>query len=205
MTNLNDYIGLLGCLLLMIALPLTVVRQPRFSRLVVMVTMLIMISLAIIPINDLIILAYVRGVTSDLSITSIILLSYFIAGAYSGESYISMTDKQTLQFVILITAILLYPFALGLGPWDSYATGYGSTWLYGLLLIVTFWLYIQQRLFIVGVILAGTMAYLFSLLASQNLWDYLIDPILVTTVLVQVAAKVFSAISRNQRTDSNMP
>lgn len=202
MSNLNDIIGLLGCLLFVIALPLTFIRQPRFSRRAVIITILIAISIAIAPINNLLVMAYVRGVISDLSITSIILLGYFIASVYSGKEYISVTNKQALATMVLIAAALLYPFALGLGSWDSYAAGYGSIWLYSLLSIVALLLFIMQRLFLTWILLAGILAYLFSLLASQNLWDYLIDPILVIAT-VFYALKTGIRRSPHQRAHSD--
>lgn len=187
MNILNNYIGLLGCLLLLVALPLIIVRRPRYSRRTITVTIVAMLVITVTSVNGLIIPAYIRGVVSDLSITSIILLTYFIATAYTGKAYISATDKKLLALMVLVSAAVIYPFGLGMGPWDGYATGFASPWLYGWLLIVTLWLYLQRRLFIVGMILAGTTAYLFSLLASQNLWDYLIDPILVIMTMFQAA------------------
>jgi len=203
MSFVNNYIGLLGCLLLMVAAPLLAFRQPRFSRRMIAMVIVVMMIIAVTPVNGLAIVAYIRGVTADLSMTSIILLAYFIAAAYTGKPYISTADKRRMGFMVLVCAIVVYPFGLGISPWDSYAAGYGDPWLYGLLFAATFWLYIKQRLFIISIILTGIIAYLFSLLVSQNLWDYLIDPWLVMAVLVQRINNAFRLKLETPETDSS--
>jgi len=189
MNILNNYIGLFGCLLLLIATPLVFFRQPRHSRRLVSIIIVVMMIVAAIPVYDLPVVAYIRAVVTDLSITSMLLLTFFIATAYTGKQYICNQDKNQLSILILLAALLVYPFGLGLGMWDSYALGFGNIWLYSALLIISFYFFMRQRMLLMYIILAGCAAYLFSLLASQNLWDYLIDPLLViytvTTVIKQ--------------------
>ena len=179
MNTINNGIGLFGCLLLITALPLMLIRRPRFSRRMVFFVIAMMIFVAVIPVNGLIVIAYLRGVVSDLSITSMILLACFIATAYSGRPYIQDRDMGQLGALVILSALIVYPFGLGLGPWDSYALGYGNLWLYSALLIIVLYCYIRLHLLLMTILLAGCIAYLLSLLASQNLWDYLIDPLLV--------------------------
>ena len=79
MSYLPHYIGLLGCMLFMIAVPLTVVRQPRYSRKLVTVAIFSAMALAILPLYDLVVMAYVRAVLGNLSITSMLMLCLMIA------------------------------------------------------------------------------------------------------------------------------
>ena len=126
MTTLHHFIGLVGCMMLLIVIPMTLVRTPRFKRGIVLVVFFLMSVLAVIEVNGLITAAYIRAVTGDLSITSMVLLAYFIAEAYTGISYVSQRDRKIIRIALVALAALLYPFALGLGYWDSYAGGFGS-------------------------------------------------------------------------------
>ncbi|MFM2030096.1 MAG: hypothetical protein RL517_1288, partial [Pseudomonadota bacterium] len=70
--------------------------------------------------------AYVRGVTGDLSIVTLLLL---------WGSILPASQKTPLGFKVSVAflAIVFYPLALGFGMFDPYALGYGSL---GLLIAV---------------------------------------------------------------------
>ena len=135
MSYLHNYLGLFGCMLLLVALPLPIIRQPRLGRKAVTIVMFAMIALAATPINDLSVVGYIRAGAGDLSITSIIMLCLFIASAYAGKPYMDSTDKQWLARAIVLCACIVYPLGLGLTLVDTYAMGYGSILLFILLLI----------------------------------------------------------------------
>ncbi len=85
---------------------------------------------------------------------------------------------------------LLYPMALGMGAFDPYAAGWHFSWLFVLLLIVTLTLLFLKNRFSL-VLLAAILAYDVHLLESNNLWDYLVDPILVLLSVVALPTRVF--------------
>ena len=72
--------------------------------------------------------AYVRGVTGELSIVTMLLL---------WSSILPTAKKTPLGFKVSVAliAIVFYPLALGLGMLDPYAWGYGSI---GLLIAIIF-------------------------------------------------------------------
>ena len=176
MSYIHHYIALLGCLLLLVAAPLTLLRQPRYPRKVVTIAMFLMLGLAILPIYDQIPLVYMRAVITDLSITSLFLLCLFIATAYTGEAYLADQNRQTVYRSVLLGAVLLYPLALGLTPYDSYALGYGSPIMFIGLALFAYYLLWRRAYVVLGLLLVAIVAYLVGILNSDNLWDYLMDP-----------------------------
>ena len=63
--------------------------------------------------------AYVRGVTGDLSIALTLLLWSSLLPSYKPA-------PLAFKFSVAIIALCFYPFALGFGMIDPYAWGYGS-------------------------------------------------------------------------------
>lgn len=176
MSYLPHYIGLLGCMLFMIAVPLTVVRQPRYSRKLVTVAIFSAMALAILPLYDLVVMAYVRAVLGNLSITSMLMLCLMIAAAYTGNHYVSANSKSSLYRCILVAALVVYPTGLGLSLLDGYALGYGNPVLFVFLAgCVVYYLW-RHALLVPLAILLAISAYLLGIMESSNLWDYLLDP-----------------------------
>lgn len=121
--------------------------------------------------------AYVRGVTGDLSIVTMLLLWGVM---------LPSAKKTPLGFKapIALIAIIFYPLALGFGMWDPYAWGYGSISL--LISAIVFAMLCGLAGWTKGVWL-----FSFAIIAwsahwheSANLWDYLLDPFLAIWVLV---------------------
>ena len=184
MSYLHDYLGLLGCLLFLIASPLMLLKQPQYSRKIITIAIFFMMGLAILPINNLTLLAYIRAGLGDLSITSMILLCLMIATSYTGRQYFSGHDRHQLYNSVLIGAAMLYPLGLGLSPFDTYALGYGNLPMFGVLLLFSGYLLWRQTLFVLTLLLLAIAAYLVNALPSTNLWDYLLDPWLAMLSLV---------------------
>lgn len=120
---------------------------------------------------ELPIVAYIRGVTGDLSIVSMLLL-------WSSLLPSNKPNPIAFKATLAIVAIAFYPLALGLGMLDPYAWGYGSI---GFLIVVLVFAMIcglanwNKGLFIVAL---AIVAWTFHWHESTNLWDYLLDPFL---------------------------
>ena len=83
-----------------------------------------------------------------------------------------------LWIFALTAGIVLYPMALGLGSLDPYGLGWGFSWFFVALWVVTLaLLFLGNRLGII--LMACVLCYDLHLLESPNLWDYLVDPFLV--------------------------
>jgi len=102
-----------------------------------------------------------------------------------------LDDKSILTcWIFSLTAgAVLYPMALGLGQMDPYAAGWGFSWLFVLAFSVTVVLLALKNRFAV-VLMAAILAYNLRLLESTNLWDYLVDPLLVVVACVGIGSKL---------------
>lgn len=116
--------------------------------------------------------AYVRGLTGDLSIVLTLLLWTSLLPANKPAPIV-------FKFAVAIIALCFYPFALGLGMIDPYAWGYGS--IPFLIAVLFFALVCGLANWTKGVwiIAIAILAWSVHWHESTNLWDYLLDPFLV--------------------------
>lgn len=125
---------------------------------------------------DLPLVAYVRGVTGDLSIVLTLLL-------WSSLLPSSKSAPIAFKFSLAIIAFCFYPFALGLGMMDPYAWGYGSI---SFLIAVLFFALVcglanwSRGVWIIAIAIIAWAAHWHE---SANLWDYLLDPFLAIWAL----------------------
>ena len=103
---------------------------------------------------------------------------------------LDMGAIQTCRVFSILAGAALYPMALGAGAFDPYPAGWHFSWLFVILLSVTLVLLFLKNRFSV-ILLATILAYDLHLLESSNLWDYLVDPILV---LVAVAGLTITIV-----------
>ncbi len=137
--------------------------------------------------------AYVRGVTGDLSIVTMLLLWGVM---------LPSAKKTPLGFKapIALIAIIFYPLALGFGMWDPYAWGYGSISL--LISAIVFAMLCGLAGWTKGVWL-----FSFAIIAwsahwheSANLWDYLLDPFLAIWALFAIPSAIY--LKRREKVQS---
>jgi hypothetical protein len=131
-----------------------------------------------IPVHGLSLFMYVRAVIGDLSFTSKAFLFAWLLYRLDGPV---ITDMKEIRFVLSATAIiglLFYPLSLGLSSFDPYSIGYSAR-------ILIVWTFIAAAYGIRNgyYILAAAMVlalwgYLLGLMESNNLFDYLLDPLL---------------------------
>lgn len=99
---------------------------------------------------------------------------------------------------LLVFASVFYPLALGLGPFDPYALGYQPWALLAALIPVAlalWWRRLNLWLLILAIDMSG---YAFGIFA--NLWDALLDPLLVILALSVVARQgIVQLIARRRR------
>ena len=137
--------------------------------------------------------AYVRGVTGELSIVTMLLL---------WTSMLPAAKKTPLGFKVAVAliAIAFYPLALGLGMLDPYAWGYGSIGF----LIATIFFAIACGLAGwtkgVWILSIAIIAWTVHWHESANLWDYLLDPFLAVWALLAVPNAIYQ--KRRERAQS---
>ena len=116
-----------------------------------------------------------------------LLLSRVLKRAFQ-LNLLDMKAIQTCRFFSLLAGAGLYPMALGAGAFDPYGAGWHFSWLFFLLLLITLVLLFLKNRFSV-VLLATIMAFDLHLLESNNLWDYLVDPILILVAIVALTVQ----------------
>ena len=93
---------------------------------------------------------------------------------------------------LLLFVALFYPAALGWGPFDPYALGYQPSALLAALIPLAgalWWRRLDSWLIILAIDLAGYASGLFA-----NLWDALLDPLLVLLALIVVGHRLVTRI-----------
>jgi hypothetical protein len=184
----NAIFGLLGCGLLSFAAVATLIRLRRLPVRARYAVMLAAALAVFVPIGDLSVAAYVRGVTGDLSMATLVLAGAACLAQLSGKALIGRRDLLALCWLCLFAAVLLYPFALGWTPFDPYSLGYGSIEFLTVLLCVTLAAWWARLYLIVFIVVVAALAYLAGAFESRNLWDYLIDPLVSVYALVRLMA-----------------
>lgn len=131
---------------------------------------------SLIPFGGFPLVAYVRGATGDLSITTMVLLWCALSKPWNGCEASDPRHRFALLLLVAWAALALYPMALGVGAFDPYRLGYGNLWFVTALMLVALaawhWKYYQGTLCIA----LATLAWSIGWYESDNLWDYLLDP-----------------------------
>ena len=174
MTGLTDLAGLAG---LAVALAAACMAMPLSGRKRSALAILAVI-LALLPLGELPPAAYVRGVTGDLSITTVVLLLRFALGRQFGWSALEARSRLALQILIACTALALYPLALGIGSFDPYRLGFGNPWLVGALSLAALAAWRARLLPVALCIALVLLAWALGWHESGNAWDTLLDPLL---------------------------
>ncbi|SFB78806.1 hypothetical protein SAMN05216344_103116 [Polaromonas sp. OV174] len=130
-------------------------------------------------------LAYVRGISSDLSITLVALAALSLGRRLLGLGALEKRERMALNGVLAATALFLYPLALGWGDWDAYRLGWGAPGLWLALLALSVFCWVRGLRLLPMVVALALLAWTAGLLESTNLWDYLLDPWLATAALFQ--------------------
>lgn len=179
MISIGVTAALLGHALLLAIVAAWLLRRFKlapWARVTVVVTTC---GFALSPIGNLPVAAYLRGAFGDLSITTLCLLLGGVASFVHGRALVAPNEKDAVTTFALAAAAVLYPLALGIGYFDPYALGYSTLpFTAALFLIALIAWYARLYVLTVCIALAAT-AHAHDLLESRNLWDYLIDPLLV--------------------------
>lgn len=130
-------------------------------------------------------LAYVRGISADMSMTSVALAGLFIGQRMLGWKVQPQRERVALYGVVAAVALFLYPLALGWSDWDAYRPGWGSWGMWAALLAVSLLCWVRGLRLLPWLIGLGLLAWSLDLMESANLWDYLLDPWLAFVSIFQ--------------------
>lgn len=194
MPNFTDLTGLAGVasatiasLLLLpgIARPSTMLRT-GLSKTHLAILMGAVFAVMLIPFGGMPFAAYVRGLTGDLSITTLVLLWCALLRPWCACVTFGAKHRIALSILIALAALALYPMALGAGAYDSYFLGYGNLQFVVALLLLALAAWFRKFVLIAVCIALATLAWAVGWYESNNLWDYLLDPFVTIYALFSI-------------------
>lgn len=178
MIHFTNATGLAGSVVAITAAAVMLPGIPRISKLYRIGLACTVAIAALAPFGGLPLAAYVRSMTGDLSIASLILLLSAILNRLSGWQPFDARARLILLFLVALAALGLYPMALGVGYFDPYRLGYGNLWFLSVLLLVALAACLRRLPVVALCIAFAVFAWNIGWHESNNLWDYLIDPLL---------------------------
>jgi hypothetical protein len=138
--------------------------------------------------------AYVRGISSDLSISLVAIACFGMYQRLSGACLINGRERNAANIAFAVAALFLYPLALGWGDWDSYRLGWGAPGMWAALLVVSLACWGRGLRLLPMLIALGLLAWAIGVLESTNLWDYLVDPWLAAGAIFQCVKVACNAL-----------
>ena len=184
----TDLLALVGIDLVLCAAVLRLLdRQRDITQPTRWVVLLAVFSVFWIPMGaaQLPVLAFVRGVSSDLSTTLVALACLSLGRRLSGWPAMARREGLALSMALAVAAVVLYPTALGWGDWDAYRPGWGSLGMLGILLLLSLACWIGGLRLLPALVGLAVLAWTLGLMESGNLWDYLMDPWLAIGAVIQ--------------------
>ena len=144
-----------------------------------------------VPFNDLPLWRYVYGFTGDLTPATWLLLFVWLGFPAILSRWLHSELPLFPRLTLLAGMLLFYVLALGSWAFDPYTLGY-QPWL--LLAVLTAWVAWRGRVApgITLLLATDVAAYGLHALTSDNLWDYLLDPILMIVLGITVFRGVMS-------------
>ena len=191
--------GLLSAALAVVAMGLLagiVLEWKRPWRVAALCTLVLA---ALLPVAGLSLAGYVRGVVGDLSITTVVVMLLDIGSRVFHRQAVPQKEIITLCGLVVLCGAFLYPMALGATPYDPYRMGYDSYGLPAALLLLGLAAWLQRLFLITFCITLAMLAFSIGWYASTNLWDYLMDPVLLVGSLLYLLRQAATAVMKKRR------
>lgn len=200
MPNLTDLAGLASVASAAAALVLQLPGIARLGKPHQAILLAAVFVLMLIPFGEIPLAAYARGVTGDLSLTTLVLLWCAILRPWFGCVAVEAKHRYALLIMIALAAIALYPMALGVvGAYDPYRLGYGNPQFIVVLLLLSLAAWFRKSSLIALCIALATLAWAVGWYESGNLWDYLLDPFIAIYALAVITICGVKALFKLQR------
>jgi hypothetical protein len=146
---------------------------------------------AFLPLGDPDPSAYLYAYTGALSLPTLALIVALAGRRLWSLEILPLRDRRAMLTGAAAVGLLLYPMALGLGPFDPYAMGFAGPLLPLLLAAAAAAAWWRGLRATAVVLLAVLWGWLLALGESQNLWDYLLDAWLWLYALLWLAVRIF--------------
>ena len=162
-------------------------RRPAYGAAAV----LAVAALLWLPAGGISLLAVLRGAVGAASVTTAVTLAALLCARFACEGVFPRGERVLVAALAAVAGLLFYPPALGLGAIDPYAWGYGGVVMPLAVGAVALAAAASGRWTIAGALTVALAMWRLQLLESTNLWDYLIDPLLVSGGLIWLIARVW--------------
>ena len=203
MPHLTDLTGLASVASAATASLLLLPWVARLAKTYLVILLATVFVLLLVPFTPLPIAAYLRGMTGDLSITTLVLLGYALRGYWHGCVKVETKHSPALLLLIGLCALIFYPMALGVGAYDPYRLGYGNFQFVAVLLLLALVAWYLKFALIVLCISFATFAWAIGWYESNNLWDYLLDPLVSIYALVVMMIHALKTLLQRIRRNKN--
>lgn len=171
----------------------------QFTRMAIGVAI---VSLAmLIPVHGLSLFIYVWSIIGDLSLTSKVFMIAWLLYRTGGPV---LTDMKEIRFVLRAVSVIglaFYPMALGLTPFDPYSAGYSASILVIWTIVAATYGLRKGYSMLAAAMLASLWVYLLGGMESDNLFDYLLDPVLFLYALSFSCATLLQNRKRTKTAD----
>ena len=192
-------VGMQSCLsfALLVFLLLPSARlSPRYRGLLLVGALLV--GLVPLP-GGLPLAGYLRGLTDELSITAMLWLLAATALRLGWTHGSSAAAAWQLWSIFAVLGVVLYPASMGVGMLDTYSWGYSPRSLILLIGALTLALLLLGNWLGVLMLTLATLAFSLDIKASDNYWDYLIDPFVALYAIAMLLASAAGALRRWRR------
>lgn len=133
--------------------------------------------LSLVPVQGISLALQLRTYIGDLSVASLVLLGWATLSRF-GVPPARARDRLASLALFASLAVLLYPAALGLSYADPYQLGFEPQPMLMVLGPLCAVLIVQRSWLGALALVLATLVFALRLGASENYWDYLIDPYL---------------------------
>jgi hypothetical protein len=199
--SFTDWTGLSGLALVWLLLALRLPFVIRLSQAKRWLFVLAVYGAVLLPVFGLSLAGFLRGMVGDLSMPSVMLLVAALisrlrqlAGG-DGTVWWNARERGALFLFVSVLALLLYPFALGLGMLDPYRSGFGGVGLLVMLALLSLWSMRRGSYLLPAACSAAVLAWSLGWYESTNIWDYLIDVPVAIYAIVQTIKMMLRARS----------
>lgn len=190
----------LGTFLLVAGITASIVGFKQRSLVLRIILIAVCAIVPLIPFGGLTIAEYVLTLVGHVSITSMVLLGVAVYRSFSARKIFDEQERVTLLVLVVVGGLIVFPESFGLDQFNGYQLGFGSI-VFAIGLISLSLAFVLLRMFVAAAaIVLSVGAFELHFLLSNNLWDYLIDPLLeiyaCLVLVLMVARRTFSKKGR---------
>jgi len=183
MLNILPFVG--QVLLLAVLLTVLLGRFAKDSRQRMVVVAVLLAPGLFLPIYGVSIAQWLRSALGDLSVLTLVIFVNILMQRLFNHKLLAPAARNSLLLGVALVGVVFYPLALGVSAFDPYQLGYSPLFISVLLCIASIIAWLRTMRGLAIILLLPLLAFNLHMLESYNLWDYLLDPILLIYALVQ--------------------